>query len=110
VLGDEAQRRELLDQLAVEARLGVVVELCERLLAGEAREAQPALEPALLCCFDLDCEQPLEEARVGGLVALGVLERAGELLGRGTEAQVGEMGAQLLVDALLFHRAAARAA
>jgi hypothetical protein len=46
----------------------------------------------------------------GGLLALGVVERNGELLGDGAETQVGEVRAQLLVDAPLVHRAAASSA
>src|SRR6266540_2703694 len=110
VLLDEAERGELFDHAAVERRLGVVVDVGERLLGREAGEAEPALEPAPLDRLHLESEQPLEEARVRRLSLLGVLKGGGELLGDRAEPQVGEVGAQLLVDALLGHRAAASAA
>jgi hypothetical protein len=66
--------------------LGVVVDVGERLLGREAGEAQPALEPALLDRLDLEPGQPLVEAREGGLLLLGLLERGRELLGDGAEA------------------------
>ena len=106
LLLDETQRCELVDHAAVERGLGVVVDLGERLWRGEAGEAQPALESASLGRLDLDREEPLEEARVGGLALVGVLQGRGELLGGRLQAQVGEMRAQLLVDALLAHEAA----
>ncbi len=43
--------------------------------------------------------QPLEEARVGEVVALCFFERWRELLGGCLQAQVGEVRVQLLVDA-----------
>ena len=91
LLLDEAERRQLLDHLAVERGLGVVVDLGERLGGREAGEAQPAFEPAPLGRLDLDREQPLEEASVGGLLALGLLERRREPLGGRAQAQVGEV-------------------
>jgi hypothetical protein len=80
----------------VERWLGVVVDVGECLLGGEAGEAQPAFEPPALGRLYLDREQPFEETRVGRLVPLGVLERGRELLGNRAETQVGEVGAQLL--------------
>src|SRR5581483_11364961 len=103
---DEAQGGELVDELAVESGLGVVVDLGQRLRAGEAGKAQPPLEPAALGRLDLDREQPFEETRVGGLALLGLLQCCGELLGGRLQAQVGEVRAQLLVDAALAHDAA----
>ena len=43
-------------------------------------------------------EQVVQELGVGGLVALGVLERGCELFGDRGEAQVVDVRAQLLVD------------
>jgi hypothetical protein len=45
----------------VERRLGVVVDVGECLLGGEAGEAQPAFEPPALGRLYLDREQPFEE-------------------------------------------------
>ena len=80
---DEPQGRELFDEPAVQRRLGVEVELLERLVLREAREAQAPVEPALLGRRDLDRQQIGKEPRVAGLGGLGQLERAGELLGDG---------------------------
>jgi hypothetical protein len=55
---------ELVDELAVERGLGVVVDVGERLRGGEAGEAQSAFEPAPFGRLDLDREQPPGEARV----------------------------------------------
>ena len=95
---DEPQRREVLDQAAVQRGLGAEVELVERVAGGELGEAQSALEAALLDGVDFVGEQVVQELGVGGLVALGLLERGRELLGDGAQAQVVEVRAQLLVD------------
>jgi hypothetical protein len=70
---DEAERGELVDGLVVERGLGVVVDLGQRLRAGEAGEASPALEPAALGRLHLDSEESFEEAGVRRLALLGVL-------------------------------------
>jgi hypothetical protein len=103
---DEAQRREVLDEAAVQGRLGVEVELLERPARGQLGEAQPASEAALLDGVDLGGEQVVQELGVAGLVALGLLERGGELLGDRWEAQVGQMLSELLVDGVGHQHAA----
>jgi hypothetical protein len=79
---DDGQRGEVLDQAAVEARLGAEVELLERLARRELREPQPALERAPLDGLDLGGQQVGEELGVGGLVAFGRFERGGGWSGR----------------------------
>ena len=60
----EPQRRELLDEAPVQRRLRFEVELLERLVRGEARESEPAVEPALLGRGDLDGEQIVQKLGV----------------------------------------------
>jgi hypothetical protein len=103
LLLDEPQGGELVDEPAVQSGLCVVVELLERLVLWEAREPQAPVEPALLGRCDLDRQQLVQEAGVGQLVGLGVLERGGKLLGDRSELEVGELLAQLLVD-VVGHR------
>jgi hypothetical protein len=105
LLVDEAQRGELVDEPPVERGLGAEVELLEGLGRGEPGEPQAAGEAALLGRGDLDVEQVVQQLGVAGLVALGRLERGGEMLGRGGELEVGQVAAQLLVAGVLVHRA-----
>jgi hypothetical protein len=60
--------------------LGREVELVECAPGGELGKAQSALEPALFDRCDFVGEQVGEELRVGGLLALGGLERGCELV------------------------------
>ena len=89
---------EIFDQAPVEVRLRGEVELLERLARRQLGEPQPALQAALLDRLDLMVEQVVQELGVGRLVALGRLERSGELVGDGGEPQVVQVPAQLLVD------------
>ncbi len=54
--------------------LGVEVEFLERLVGGEAREAQAALQGSLLTRVDLDLEQVGEEPGVAGVGLLRTVE------------------------------------
>ena len=105
VFFDEAQRRELFDEAAVDRGLGGEVEVLEGLGGGEPGEAQAAGEAPFERRLDFDFEEVVQELGVAGLVVLGVLERGGEpLSGRG-ELQRGEVPAELLVGRVLVHRA-----
>ena len=90
MLGDESERCQLVDQLAVEPRLGREVELLEGLLMREARRAQAPLQSPLLGGLDLGPQEPIEELGVGGLFLLGSLERRRKALRSGGEAQVAD--------------------
>ena len=107
---DEAQRREVFDEAPVQRGLGAEVELLERAAGGELGEAQAALEAALLDRVRLRGRAGRQELGVGGLVALGVLERGRELLGDGAQAQVVDVRAQLLVDGVGHQHATSKAA
>ncbi len=79
------------------------------LRAGSLREPRATLELALLDGLDLGGEQTDEELRVAGLLALGVREGAGELVGDRGELEVVQVLAQLLVERVVTHRPAASA-
>jgi hypothetical protein len=60
----------------------------------------------LLGGADLEAEQALQEGGVAEALLGGALQLLGQALGSGGEPQVGEVGAELLVDGgLLAHRA-----
>jgi hypothetical protein len=96
---DEAQGAQLLDQLAVEAWLGLEVEVLQTVRGGQAREAAASSQTPFLGRGDLHGQQPLQEGGVAQVILPRPLELAGERLGGGAEPQVGEMGAQALVGA-----------
>jgi hypothetical protein len=58
------------------------------------------LESALLERLDFGGEEVVQELGVAGLGVLGVLERRGELVGRRAQAEVVQVLAQLLIDAV----------
>ena len=91
-----------MDELAVDRRLGVEVEVGQLPGRGQAREAGQAGLPAGLGGGDLDRQEAFQErgmAEAGG----GVVELGGQRLGRGGQPQLGEVTAQLLVDRRLAH-------
>src|SRR5487761_669092 len=98
-LFDEAQRGQVLDQLAVDGGLSIEVEVVEGPGRRQAGEAESTLEPSLLGSLDLDSEELGEERGVRELGFLRVIECRGQRLRCGVEAQVGELSAQLLVEA-----------
>jgi hypothetical protein len=103
VLLDEAQTGEFLDELAIDAGLGIEVEVVECPGSGQAGEAEASVELALLGGGDLDAEQLRQEGGVGHLLARCLFEQRGERLGGGLEAEVGGVGADLLIEAGLAH-------
>ena len=72
---------ELVDQRAVDAGLGVVVEVVEGGRGGQAGEPQPAGEAAGFGGVDLDREQPLERGGERQLLGGGFVEDAWECFG-----------------------------
>ena len=99
LLLDEAQRREVVDEAAVEGGLGVEVELLERLAGGKlAKRSRPSRRRCSVAC-DLGGEQVVRGTACSeGLSRSAASSAGGELLGGGGEAQVGEVRAQLLVE------------
>jgi hypothetical protein len=85
------------------------VELLKRLVSGEFGESHPAIEAALLRRGDFGREQVVQELRVAGLFALGDVQGRCERVGCGTQFQVGEMAAELLVDRVGAHQHATSA-
>ena len=106
---DEPQRGEVFDEPAVEGGLCGEVELLECFVGGELRESHPPVEAALLACRDFSGEEVVQELRVAGLLALGVLEGRCERVCCGAELQVREMAAELLVDRVGAHQHATSA-
>jgi hypothetical protein len=86
--------------------LGVEVEVVEPPRGGQASETLEAGVAARFGGGHFSVEEHLEERGVAELVRAGVVEHAGQRFGRGGEAQVGELGAQLLVDGVLAHQPA----
>jgi hypothetical protein len=92
--------------LAIQGGLGVEVEVLQPPRGGQGGEAEPPLEPALLGGPELEGEQTLQEGGVAELLLAGLLELGREGFGGGLQTEVVEVTAQLLVEALLGHRAA----
>ena len=88
---DEPQRREVLDEPAVQRGLCGEVELFECFVGGELGEPRPPVEAALLGGGDLGREQVVQELGVAGLLPLGGLQGRCQRVGGGRELQVGEM-------------------
>jgi hypothetical protein len=97
VLFDEPQGGEFLDQLAVDAGLGIEVEVFQPPGRGEGGEAQAAGVAAGLGGLDLDRQQALQERGVAELLGVGVVDGGGQRFGGGVQAQVVEVASELLV-------------
>ena len=101
----EAQRGQLLDQLAVERGLRGEVEVVQPPRRRERGEAQPAGMPPCFGRCHFDRQQPLQEGGVVELLLLGPFELGRQDLADGRKPQVGQVAAQPLVGAHLAHRA-----
>jgi hypothetical protein len=99
-----AAGRELVDQVAVDAGGGVVVEPVQRGGGGQGREPQSTGQAPRFGGVDLDGEEPFE--RRGHRQALGDrgVQHGGQRLGGVVELEDREVGAQLLVEARLGGR------
>ena len=94
-----------LTSCAVEAGLGVVVDRrrASSVVGKLAKRSRPSSRRCSVASTSVASSR--SRKRVCESFSCSAASRAGgELLGRGAEAQVGEMRAQLLVDALLSHR------
>src|SRR5690606_14474599 len=78
-LPEEAQRGELLDGRLGNAGLGVVVELSERLLGGDAAELEVGSQAPLEAGGELGGEELVKEPGGASLLARGFLEQGVEL-------------------------------
>lgn len=96
---DETQRAQVLDQLAVDAGLGIEVEVLQPPWRRETRETKSCVLAPLFRGGHLSSEQPLEEGGVGELFIGSPLQLLGQRLGRVLQTQGGEVTAQLLVAA-----------
>jgi len=96
-----AAGRQVVDQPGVDAGLGVVVELFQGRVGGQAGEAEPAGEPAGLGRGDLDPQQTFQSCGGGEPLGAGLVQDGRQGLGRVEELQSGQMGTQLLVAAVL---------
>jgi hypothetical protein len=97
MLFDEPQGGEFADQLAVDAGLGVEVEVLQPPGGGEGGKPQPAGVAAGFGGVDLDGEQALQERGVAELLGVGMIEGGGQRLGGGVQAQVVQVASELLV-------------
>jgi hypothetical protein len=88
---DVAAGAELVDQLAVDAGLGIEVEVVQCGWCGQAGETQAAHEASCLRGVDFDREQPLECRCHRQLLGGGFVEDAWQRFGAGVEFQHGEM-------------------
>jgi hypothetical protein len=104
VLFNEAQRRQVLNQTAVQLGLGIEVELLEPPLGRQAGKAATAGEPALLGGTNLGRQQLFQEDRVAQLLLARAVEVLGQRFGGGVQLEVGKVVAQLLVDSRGRHR------
>jgi len=85
----------------VDTWLGVVVELVQCRGGGQAGEAEPAGEPPGLGRGDLDPQQSFQSGGRGEVFGAGLVEDSGQRLGRVEQFQGGQVGAELLVAAVL---------
>src|SRR5204863_8670332 len=91
VLFDEAEGAQLGDQLAVQRRLEVEVELRQRLVDRVGREPQPPALAARFGLAHLQLQELLENLRGGALLSERLIERGAELLGGGREAELSQV-------------------
>jgi hypothetical protein len=96
-----AAGRQVVDQPGIDARLGVVVELVQGRVGGQAREAEPAGEPSGLGGGDLDPQQPFQSRGHGEVLGPGLVQHGGQGRGRVDQLEGAQVSAQLLVAAVL---------
>ena len=100
VLVDEPQRREVLDEFAVDGWLELVVEVVDGAPVREPRVAQPGGEASVAVGGGLLGDQSGEELDVGPVVGAGLLGEGGEHAGSGVQFEVAEVGFDLFVEPL----------
>ena len=99
MLVDEAQAGEVLDEFAVHAGLEVEVEVVDAALEREAGVAHPCCEAPVAVRGGLGGDEPGEELDVGPVLGAGLLGEGREAAGGRVEAQVAQVGLDLLVEA-----------
>ena len=97
----EAQRGQLLHELAVDRWLGVEVEVGDAPGRGQAGEAGKAGLPAGEGGLHLHGQQALQPRRVAELLGSGSLQGGGQHLGGGRQPDGGEVSPQRLVGSVL---------
>jgi len=90
-VGDEATRRELLNEPLVERRLEREVEIVERLDRGEVRNLHAHGDALAVLGVHLVAQELVEEVEVRGLLVGGLAEERVEPLGEMAQAQLLEM-------------------
>jgi hypothetical protein len=103
VLLDEPQRGQVLDELPVDRRLEVVVELLEAAHVGEPGIAQPGGQAPVGGGSHLFGHHRRQVLDVAPVLLLGPVGDRGEALGRPGQLQVAEVVLQLLVGGGLGH-------
>ena len=91
---------EVADEGGVDAGLGAEVEVGEAPGGGEVREAHPSGEAAGLGGVDFCGEELCEELGVGLAFGCGLVQRGGQRLGGRGHLEVGQVGSELLVEAV----------
>ena len=95
---------QLGDEPGVDGGGGVVVEVLQGGRGGQGREAEPSGQAAGLVRGDLDREQPLERGGEGQVLGGCGVQDGGQRLGGVVQLQLGEVAAELLVEAGLRGR------
>lgn len=94
-----AARAQLVDQLAIDPRGGVDVEIGQRSRGGQAGEPQPAGQPAGRGSLDLDGQQPLQRDGQRQSLSGGLVQNGGQGFGGRGQFELGQMRTQLLIAA-----------
>jgi hypothetical protein len=87
-----AASRQLVDQLGVDARGGVVVEVLQGGRGGQAGEPQPPGQAAGLVRGDLGSEQPFQGRGQGQALGGGGVQDGGQVFGGVVQLQRGQVG------------------
>jgi hypothetical protein len=99
VLVDEPQRRQVLDQLAIDRRLELVVEVVDAAPVRESRVTQPGREATISIGGGLLGDESRKELDVGPVVGFRLLGEGGEHARSSVQLQVAEVGLDLFVEA-----------
>ena len=91
-VGKEACSRELIDDAAIDRRLGIEVEAFESLDVWQSRELQIETDGMLMACIDLGLEQVAEEVTVRPLFGRGALTCGVELVVGNSQAKTIKSG------------------
>jgi len=98
VLVDEPQRGQVLDELAIDRGLELVVEVVDAAPVREPCVTRPGGEAPVAIGGGLLGDQPGEELDVGPVDGLGLLGEGGEHARGGVQLQVAEVDFDLFVE------------